>query len=109
MSEAVEYRVKSNKVDLCAVASLVINAIGMVQLTLIFAVHPYYQIVPLGMGVFFILGSLYLMAYGKAMNDDGRCRDFFEWKNGEEFSDPPLGEWAESLEERDAFEVNYGK
>jgi len=97
MSEAVEYRLARNKQLitgvyglLCFVAASVIVHIG-----------------PLTVGNAIVLTILLASGYAlfamtRALGKDGYCRSFYEGLLGD-FSDPPLGEWEDELEDRGAF------
>lgn len=105
MSEAVEYRVKRNRLAQLGIIALMVNLVGMLCLVIGAVVPPESAFIPFGMGLLYLALSTYIMIIVKAIEEDGRCRAFMEWR-GREYPDPPLDEWEDSLEERDAFEVD---
>lgn len=93
MSEALEYRVKKNRIISMIVPSYVAFLLGYV---LTYTMGEYYY------SVMFFAALVFLGACWWASMRSGRIRRFFETCFGE-FSDPPLNEWREELKARGAF------
>lgn len=105
MSEAVEYRVKRNRLAQLGIIALMVHLAGMLCLVIATVVPPERAFIPFGMGLLYLVLSTYNLIIVKAIKEDGRCRAFME-RRGREYPDPPLDEWEGSLEERDAFEAD---
>lgn len=102
MSEAIEMRVKRNRLTTIIVGALVYLAFGMIQITLVAGFD--YPFNGLGgiIGVASIIAAVVLLFKVHAAENAGYTRTLDEWL-GTEHKDPPLEEWAESLEERGEF------
>lgn len=103
MSEAVEYRVCRCQQVLKASAGTVVAAIGVIAGMIVSMMSPAdKQATALLIVVLLFAAAALLLWEAHAMGTDGWARRLYELKSGER-DDPPLDEWAESLDERGAF------
>jgi len=103
VSEALEYRIKRNRQATIVVAGLglftfaaVMAGVGLLSddasVTILWG----------GFGLFGIVAAYLPLILARGMEVDGYCRVFVE-AVFTSYSDPPLDEWEEHLEQQDAF------
>lgn len=103
-AEAIEYRIKLSRMVNIAFFSLILYAIAYTLL----AVGLMQKLPELVFGsVFIFLGFLMMFCYAVGLSKQGYCRRFSSKLFGE-YSGPPLDDWRDWLEDRDAFGGSMG-
>lgn len=102
--ETLEYLTHSLRLLIMILATLVIDAIGIVSLFMMLG-SPV-QFAGIGIVMVVLIATMFMMVL--ARKTDGRARALWEWF-GHEFNYPPLDDWEDSLEERGAFSNPTGE
>lgn len=106
--EAIEYRIESTNNSIMALAALACVLTGLILVVIgAFALNigiTGFALLAVAFGVIMYLLGIATATRVKAREANGRWRNL--WSKCVDYEDPPLEEWAESLEERNAFPVD---
>lgn len=104
MSEVLEYRSKLNQATVMVIGALVCLAGSAVLWGMRHLVEsdPTAEFTILAFSLALMLEAVFLLAVVHSMRKEGYCRRFFA-RAVNEYSYPPLDDWHDSLNERNAF------
>jgi len=103
--EAIEYRIESLQRTLIYVTALVGELFSVVLVLLSTQTNGGMKALMLAGATVMMIVALLMLTIGSARSKDGLWRSMYA-KFGKEPDDPPLEDWSESLENRNAFPVD---